>query len=81
MQLGLADYLSADGENVVEATLLRARRIAQFQPHAVASAKRFFAPLVAGGAESLDAWASRLFAADALQPMARPACANSEAGK
>src|SRR5437867_9070989 len=27
VQLGLADYLSADGENVLEATLLRARRI------------------------------------------------------
>jgi enoyl-CoA hydratase/carnithine racemase len=70
-RLGLADYVVPDGESALEAALNRARPIAKFAPHAVASAKRFFAPLVAANAESMDAWASHLFADNANHPYAQ----------
>jgi enoyl-CoA hydratase/carnithine racemase len=67
-RLGLADYLTSDGETALQAALNRARPIAQFSPHALASVKRFFLPSVASSAEAMDALAGHFLAADATQP-------------
>lgn len=67
-RLGLADYLATDGETALQAALNRARPIAQFSPHALASVKRFFLPSVAGSAETMDSLAGHFLASDAAQP-------------
>jgi enoyl-CoA hydratase/carnithine racemase len=70
-RLGVADYVTAPGESVREAALYRARQLAALPAQAVASTKQFFAPLVSGSGESLDAWANRLFLADCGHPTAK----------
>jgi enoyl-CoA hydratase/carnithine racemase len=70
-QLGFVDYLSARGETAREAALSVARQLASLPSHAVTSTKQFFAPLVSGPGESLDAWANRLFLSDCAQPAAK----------
>jgi enoyl-CoA hydratase/carnithine racemase len=70
-RLGVADYLAEPGEPVRAAALRVATRLAALPPEAVASTKQFFAPLVSGQGESLDAWANRLFLADCGQPAAK----------
>lgn len=59
--LGLADYLVPHPDVESEAVAL-ATRLAALPRVAVASAKRFFAPLVNGGAEASDMLANRIFA-------------------
>jgi enoyl-CoA hydratase/carnithine racemase len=70
-RIGIADYLSDAGEPVREAALRVASRLATLPPEAVASTKQFFAPLVSGSGESMDAWANRLFLADCGHPAAK----------
>ncbi|WP_353171826.1 enoyl-CoA hydratase/isomerase family protein [Paracandidimonas soli] len=59
-RIGLVDYLAEDGQSQALATD-HARRIAALPPAAVRSTKRFFAPMIAGLAEPLDAAASDAF--------------------
>lgn len=59
-RLGVADFLAPAGEALAQATAL-ATRLAELPAPAVASTKQFFAPLIAGNAETLDAAASRVF--------------------
>jgi enoyl-CoA hydratase/carnithine racemase len=70
-RLGIADYLAEQGEPTRNAALRVAARLAALPPHAVTSTKQFFAPLVSGQGESLDAWANRLFLADCGHPAAK----------
>ena len=70
-QLGVADYLAQPGESAREAALRVASRLAALPAQAVASTKQFFAPIVSGQGESLDAWANRLFLADCGHPAAK----------
>ena len=70
-RLGVADYLAEPGEAVRDAALRVATRLAALPAQAVASTKQFFAPLVSGQGESLDAWANRLFQADCGHPAAK----------
>jgi enoyl-CoA hydratase/carnithine racemase len=70
-QLGVADYLAEPGESVLDASLRVAARLAALPAQAVASTKQFFAPLVSGQGESLDAWANRLFLSDCRHPAAK----------
>src|SRR5580692_3022665 len=63
-RLGIADYLTEPGETARSAALRVATGLATLPAQAVASTKQFFAPLVSGHGESLDAWANRLFLAD-----------------
>jgi enoyl-CoA hydratase/carnithine racemase len=70
-RLGIADYLSEPGVSAQEATLRVATQIAALPAHAVASTKQFFAILVSGTGESLDASANRLFLADCGHPAAK----------
>lgn len=60
-RLGLADYL-VDRDAVDREALAVAERLAQLPRAAVASTKRFFAPLINGGAEASDMLANRIFA-------------------
>jgi enoyl-CoA hydratase/carnithine racemase len=59
-RLGLADYVIDEGQSLEEATRI-ASLIAGMPQPAVASTKQFFAPLVAGPSEALDASANRVF--------------------
>lgn len=70
-RLGIADYLAEPGETARDAALRVATRLAVLPAEAVASTKQFFAPLVSGHGESLDAWANRLFLADCGHPAAK----------
>jgi enoyl-CoA hydratase/carnithine racemase len=70
-RLGIADYLSAPSESVRDAALHIATSLATLPPQAVTSTKQFFAPLVSGAAESLDASANRLFLADCSHDSAK----------
>ena len=70
-RLGIADYLTEPGETARDAALRVAARLAALPPQAVSSTKQFFAPLVSGRGESLDAWANRLFLADCGHPAAK----------
>jgi enoyl-CoA hydratase/carnithine racemase len=70
-RLGIADYLTEPGEAVRDAALRVAGRLAALPAQAVASTKQFFAPLVSGHGESMDAWANRLFLADCGHPAAK----------
>src|SRR3984885_5713316 len=70
-RLGIADYLAEPGETARNAALRVATRLATLPAQAVASTKQFFAPLVSGHGESLDAWANRLFLADCGHPAAK----------
>ena len=70
-RLGVADYLAEPGETVREAALRVAKGLAALPAEAVASTKQFFAPLVSGQGESLDAWANRPFLADCGHPAAK----------
>jgi len=60
-QLKLADYLVPHGDVESEAIAL-GERLAALPRVAVASTKRFFAPLINGGAEASDMLANRIFA-------------------
>jgi enoyl-CoA hydratase/carnithine racemase len=60
-RLGLADYL-AEKDKVDSEALAVATRLAALPRVAVASTKRFFAPLINGGAEASDMLANRIFA-------------------
>lgn len=70
-RIGVADYLAESDESVRDAALRVAARLAVLPTQAVASTKQFFAPLVSGQGESLDAWANRLFLADCGYPAAK----------
>jgi enoyl-CoA hydratase/carnithine racemase len=70
-RLGIADYLSAPEEPVRAAALRIARKLAALPAQAVASTKQYFAPMVSGAGESLDALANRLFLADCRHPDAK----------
>jgi enoyl-CoA hydratase/carnithine racemase len=70
-RLGIADYLAQSGESVREAAIRVGTRLATLPAQAVASTKQFFAPIVSGQGESLDAWANRLFLADCGHPAAK----------
>src|SRR3984957_16580471 len=70
-RLGVADYLAEPGETARNAALRVATGLAALPAQAVASTKQFFAPLVSGHGESLDAWANRLFLADCGHPAAK----------
>jgi enoyl-CoA hydratase/carnithine racemase len=70
-RLGVADYLTEPGETVRDAALRCAQRLAALPAAAVTSTKQFFAPLVAGAGESLDAVANRLFLGDCAHPTAK----------
>jgi enoyl-CoA hydratase/carnithine racemase len=70
-RLGIADYLTEPGESARDAALRVGTRLAALPAQAVASTKQFFAPLVSGHGESLDAWANRLFLADCGHPAAK----------
>ena len=70
-RLGIADYLAESGETARDAALRVATKLAALPTQAVASTKQFFAPLVSGQGESLDAWANRLFLADCGHPTAK----------
>ena len=70
-RLGIADYLTEPSETARDAALRVATRLAALPPQAVSSTKQFFAPLVSGRGESLDAWANRLFLADCGHPAAK----------
>src|SRR5690606_5369229 len=59
-RLGLADYLIDEGQALQEAMRI-ANLIANMPQPAVASTKQFFAPVVAGTSEALDASANRAF--------------------
>lgn len=60
-RIGLADYL-VDKDKVDSEALAIATRLAALPRVAVASTKRFFAPLINGGAEASDMLANRIFA-------------------
>jgi enoyl-CoA hydratase/carnithine racemase len=70
-RLGVVDYLAQPGESVREAAIGVATRLAALPAQAVASTKQFFAPIVSGQGESLDASANRLFLADCGHPAAK----------
>jgi enoyl-CoA hydratase/carnithine racemase len=70
-RLGIADYLAEPGETARDAALRAATRLAALPAQAVASTKQFFAPLVCGHGETMDAWANRLFLADCGHPEAK----------
>lgn len=70
-RLGVADYLTEPGESVLDGALRVARGLAALPAQAVTSTKQFFAPLVSGQAESMDAWANRLFLSDCGHPAAK----------
>jgi enoyl-CoA hydratase/carnithine racemase len=70
-RLGIADQLSGPEESIRDAALSIARKLAALPAPAVASTKQFFAPLVSGAGESLDASANRLFLADCRHPDAK----------
>lgn len=59
-RVGMVDYLATDGQALAVA-LEHAGKIAALPPAAVHSTKRFYAPMVAGLAEPLDAAASDAF--------------------
>jgi enoyl-CoA hydratase/carnithine racemase len=69
-RLGVADYLAPAGGALGIATSL-AERLAALPASAVASTKRYYAPLVVGTAESRDAEANRLFLEDCQHEVAR----------
>jgi len=60
-RIGLADYLVAK-ENVEAEAIAIATRLAALPRVAAAATKRFFAPIINGGAEASDALANRIFA-------------------
>jgi enoyl-CoA hydratase/carnithine racemase len=62
-RLGIADYTAGSGEAGAVALDI-AQKLAALPRAAVASTKRFYARLVAGGAEAADVEANRLFADD-----------------
>lgn len=68
--LGLVDYL-VPTDAVDREALEVATRLAQLPPVAVAATKRFFAPLINGGAEASDALANRIFAENCRDATAR----------
>lgn len=70
-RLGVADYLTDEGQTVLHAAIHRAGQLASLPPPAVTSTKQFFAPLAAGPGESFDVTANRLFAADCGHPVAQ----------
>jgi enoyl-CoA hydratase/carnithine racemase len=70
-RLGVADYLAQPGESVREAAIRVGTRLAALPAQAVVSTKQFFAPIVSGQGESLDACANRLFLADCGHPAAK----------
>jgi enoyl-CoA hydratase/carnithine racemase len=70
-RLGIADHLGGPEESARDAALRIARQLAALPVPAVVSTKQFFAPLVSGAGESLDALANRLFLADCRQPDAK----------
>jgi enoyl-CoA hydratase/carnithine racemase len=70
-RLGIADCVTEEGEPARQSALRRARQLAALPAPAVTSTKQFFAPLVSGAGESLDAWANRLFLADCGHPVAK----------
>jgi enoyl-CoA hydratase/carnithine racemase len=70
-RLGVADYLAQSGESVREAAIRVGTRLAALPAQAVVSTKQFFAPIVSGQGESLDACANRLFLADCGHPAAK----------
>jgi len=70
-RLGVADYLAQPGESVRDAALRIGTRLAALPAPAVASTKQFFAPIVSGQGESMDAWANRLFLGDCDHPAAK----------
>lgn len=69
-RLGLADYL-VDKDAVDREALAIATRLAQLPKVAVAATKRFFAPLINGGAEASDMLANRIFAENCRDEAAR----------
>src|SRR5262249_47723814 len=71
LRIGIADYLSGPDESARDAALRIARQLAALPAPAVASTKQFFAQLVSGAGESLDATANRQFLADCRQPDAK----------
>jgi enoyl-CoA hydratase/carnithine racemase len=60
LRLGVADYAVPQG-SVLEKAVAIAEALASLPNEAVASTKRFFAPIVTSAAEALDAEASRVF--------------------
>jgi enoyl-CoA hydratase/carnithine racemase len=69
-QLKLADYLVPQSSLESEAIAL-GERLAALPRVAVASTKRFFAPLINGGAEASDMLANRIFAENCLDRSAK----------
>jgi enoyl-CoA hydratase/carnithine racemase len=69
-RLGLADELTEPGEAAPRARQL-ASGLAELPRLAVASTKLFYQAPIAAQAEALDAWANRLFEADAASEAAR----------
>jgi enoyl-CoA hydratase/carnithine racemase len=69
-RLGLADYL-VDKDAVDREALAIATRLSQLPKVAVAATKRFFAPLINGGAEASDMLANRIFAENCRDEAAR----------
>jgi enoyl-CoA hydratase/carnithine racemase len=69
-RLGLADYLT-ERDAVEREALAIATRLAELPRVAVASTKRFFAPLINGSAEASDMLANRIFAENCRDEAAR----------
>lgn len=69
-QLKLADYL-VPHDNVEQEAVALGERLAALPRVAVASTKRFFAPLINGGAEASDMLANRVFAENCNHAAAR----------
>lgn len=70
-RINVADHIAGADETARDAALRIARQLAALPAPAVASTKQFFAPLVVGAGESLDAWANRLFISDCGHPVAK----------
>jgi enoyl-CoA hydratase/carnithine racemase len=69
-RMGVADFLAPSGEAAAQAQALAAR-IAGLPTPAVASTKQFYARLVAGEAEVMDAAASRVFVENCKHDVAK----------
>jgi enoyl-CoA hydratase/carnithine racemase len=68
---GLADILVPEGSSALDVAMAEAAKLAALPTHSVTTAKRYFAPMILGNAEPMDAAANRMYEADAAHPRAQ----------
>lgn len=68
---GIADVLVPDGDDLTATAMAHAQKLAALPPHAVATAKQYFALELTRAGEAMDAVANRMYLADAVHPHAQ----------